>query len=130
MSVSSKLSAIAPQFNSDSSRDEFISIALTRINYCQFGNNAELAHAYMVAHMMTMRDLASQSGGMSVGRITSMKQGDLSIGFKATGQRVDEKELLLTDYGQGFLQLQNGSIAAIGLTGASGFCDLSIDEDC
>jgi hypothetical protein len=124
MSVSYILSKIASQYDSDPARDDFISLAATRVNYCMFGNNSELAHAYMTAHMLAYRDLTLKSGGLSLGEITSLKQGDLSISMKASGVQ-GNSELGTTTYGKAFLQLQNGSIPALGLTGIGGFCDVN-----
>jgi hypothetical protein len=127
MSVSSLLSVIAPQFDSDPARGDFISLAGKRVNYCNFGSNAETAHAYMTAHMMTMRDLSSKAGGLALGAVTSLKEGDLTISMKASSNGYDS-ELGATVYGKTFLGLQNGSIAAIGLTGVDGFCHPNLES--
>lgn len=123
MEVSSTLSLIAPQFDGDANRSSFIVLAASRVNSCMFGSNAELAHAYMTAHMMTLRDLAQKAGGLAMGALTSLKEGDLSIGMKASSD--DGYGLGTTSYGKSFLELQNGSVSAIGLTGVEGFCNLN-----
>ena len=120
MSVSSILSDIAPQFDGDAARDDFISLARNRVNYEYFCNNAEVAHAYMTAHMMTIRDLSQKTGGISTSGLTQLKEGDLSISMKG-GSSADESELATTSYGKEFIDLQKSSGVGIGLTGVGEF---------
>ena len=126
MSVSSILSAVAPQYDADAARDTFISLAANRVNYTFFGKNAELAHAYMTAHMMASRDLVVKTGGFAIGSVTLLKEGDVSIGMKSGSV---DSELSLTSYGQQFIALQKSSGMGIGVTGVGSFLDPRLNYD-
>jgi hypothetical protein len=123
MSASSVLSIIAPQFDSATNRSDWLALAETRVNRCRFGTKADLAVAYMTAHMMTLNPDSSGdfgSGGGATGAITSKREGDLAISYANPGSAVKstgDMDLTSTVYGIQFLSLQKASGMAIAITG-------------
>lgn len=116
MSVSSMLSVIASQFDSVDNRSEFINLASLRINRCRFGAKADLATAYMAAHMIAMSNTAYRQDG-TAGAVTSKREGDLSINFGSTKSKEVDGDLEQTSFGKHYLSLQNASGVMIGVTG-------------
>jgi len=129
MGVSTILSAIAPQYDSESARDTFISLAETRVNRCAFNDKADLAVAYMAAHMITVKNLSNKLQGIAVGEVSSMKEGDLALSFRRSATSGTDNDLASTEFGKQFLILQKGSIIALGITGRSGADEGFIGED-
>ena len=117
MSVSSKLTTIAPQFDTADNRDEFISIAQSQVNSCSFGTNADLATAYLAAHYIQVTQDSALLAGTS-GEITSKKEGDLSISYgnfsPKSGGGLDA-----TTWGRQFKAIRDSSMSFIGITGGS-----------
>ena len=122
MSASSKLSIIAPQFDTVTGRNDFIELATIQTGECWFGDKYEWAIAYLAAHFISLSQL-SQSGATSGGGgpITSKKEGDLSVTFGKSGGNspTDKDSLLETPYGRQYLTLLNSGGAFIGVTGGN-----------
>lgn len=116
MSASAKLSIIAPQYDSTTNRAEFISIAESMVNRCLFGTDdrADLAVAYMAAHLITVNII---QGGAGTGEISSKKEGDLAVTYKTADTNGDG--LTSTGYGKQFMMLVQSSTPFIGVTNGS-----------
>ena len=119
MSVSSVLSVIASQYDSVAGRSEFIGLAGLRVNRCVFGDKADLATAYVAAHMIALSTPEFRQEG-AVGAITSKREGDLSISFAAGSEgKQDDGDFGQTHFGRQFLSLQNSSEVFVGVLGGA-----------
>lgn len=117
MSVSSTLSVIAPQFDSEANRADYIALAVNRVNRCWYGENADLATALWAAHMMALNLNDNRQNG-ETGAISSKKEGDLSINFVAgAGQGI--YDLDQTHYGKQIKNLRSGGGFFLGVTGGN-----------
>ncbi len=117
--ASAWLGIIAPQFDSDPDRNDFLQLARDRTSTCFYGDNTELAVAYRAAHELVMRDrgISTVIGGSS-GEIASKREGDLAISFhKGNVSSKGDADLSLTSYGVQLIGLRAGSGAFIGVTG-------------
>jgi hypothetical protein len=119
MSASSVLSVIASKYDSVANRNEFIALAELRVNRCWFGEKADLAVAYMAAHLITLDGENSIRSNGEAGSITSKREGDLAISFSSTSVAGDGEDLNLTHYGVQYQSLASGSGLAIGVTGGN-----------
>lgn len=102
MSVADTLAVIAPEFDAldPATRDAAIAIAESQIgaNFCGGGSVRELAVAYLTAHTLTIRERSGNAGA-----VTSVREGDLSIGYGASGV---SSPLGATSYGQEYERLK------------------------
>lgn len=117
MSISSTLSVIAPQFDSESSRSDYIMLASNKVNRCWYGRNADLATALWAAHMMTLCLNPNRQNG-ETGAISSKKEGDLSMNFVAgAGQGIEDLDQ--THYGKQIRELTKAGGFMVGITGGN-----------
>lgn len=114
LSVSSVLSAVAPQLSSDANRQTYIDMAVARINVSWYGANYVTAVAYLAAHIAT---LALRMNG-DAGAIRARREGDLSIDYAPGFSKViDDYEQ--TSYGKHFKTIKKSSNISFGVLGAS-----------
>lgn len=113
MSIETVLDAVAPEFAVDAAKATFISLATVRTSTVSFGDVTgevyELAVALRAAHMMSLRDKATDTGGNS-GKIGSQREGDLAVGFAPVIGVVQSIRLDATSYGMQLVELINGQI--------------------
>jgi len=124
MTASQILSAIAPQFDTDTNRATHIQLAVLRTSTTCFGDKYEYAVALRAAHTLTLSNLASSgvsSGGS--GGITSKREGDLSISFGGTSSTGVSGDLGQTSYGVELQNLIDGNILGIRITGLNVKCE-------
>lgn len=120
MSASDILSTIAPQFDSDPTRDSNLSLAEQMTNRCFYGAKSDLAVALRAAHTMTLNTSSLRSNG-EVGSIVGKKEGDLSISFSSGSTKV-KGNLGMTHYGVQLHELMNSCNTFVGVTGGNGRC--------
>lgn len=103
MTVDATLTLIAPEFESlDSSiREGMANLAASSIGDV-YGDNKELATAYLTAHMLTMRDRSGVGGA-----VKSMKEGDLSLTY--AGSDTDDS-YASTSYGKEYMRLKKQAV--------------------
>ena len=117
MSVVSQLKMIAPHFDGDPDFEEAEITALSQISgRTIWGARFEPAVAYLIAHILTLRDRNNPantgltSGATGVGGLTSLKTGGVSIGFGAAPVMVagagQDAIYKTTDFGNAFLALR------------------------
>lgn len=112
-SISEILSAIAPQFNSDTKKDIHIDLAKRRTSLTAFDTDKyQYAVALRAAHTLTLTKLEQDFPNAS-GAITQRSEGDQSISFYK-GKEEDEY-LSLTTYGKDLLGLIKGTILPLDL---------------
>lgn len=107
--------AIAPQLASSTSKTTFLSLATSRTNSECYGAQANLAIAYLAAHMLTLTNEQSTSGGSGI--IKSKKEGDLSVTYEIGGMSSSGSDLGLTSYGKQLLSLRRGNCSSVTVTG-------------
>lgn len=117
MSASTMLAMIAPQFDSEAKRAEFLAAAELQTSRCFYGSNADLAVAYRAAHMIEMKNRITGEAG----NVTSKKEGDLSQSFSSVNSKGDPN-LNQTHFGKQLQGLQNSSNLHLGVTGGYGRC--------
>lgn len=120
MSVSSKLSIIAPQFDVDSRRSEIIAFAELQVNATWFDAKYEWAAAYLAAHYLALNPASGGSTEPGGGFIVSKREGDLSVTYAkpaVSGTNLSDDSLSQTSFGQQFIQLRNSSNFILGVTG-------------
>jgi len=105
MTVDATLLLIAPEFEAlDASiRTGMATLAAQSVGTV-FGDNQELATAYLTAHMLTLRGRSGVGGS-----VQSMKEGDLSLTYKSG---MENSVLGSTSYGQEFKRLQRENVFA------------------
>lgn len=117
MSADSRLSVIAPQFDTVTNRSEYLVMAEEQTNRCWYGTNADTAVALMAAHMMALNTSNLRMNG-ETGAISSKKEGDLAIGFVAgAGQGIGDLDQ--THYGKQLQRLTKGGGFFVGVTGGN-----------
>ena len=121
MTASTILSAIAPQFDSDSNRSVHLNLATQRTSRDCFGVNYELAIALRAAHTLTLSKNAINSGG-ATGGVKSMREGDLAISYGGASSIKGNQDLNQTSYGVQLQGLINENIVGINITGLSIGC--------
>lgn len=99
------LPTIAPEFAGIDATD-MIALAELRIapNLC--GDQRPLLVAYLAAHMLTM---AARNGSGGAGAVTSLKEGQLAIGYASTGTI---GALGSTSYGSEYDQMSRACVFA------------------
>ena len=118
MSVSTTLSTIASQFDSLTSRDEFIALAETQVNRCWFTGKEDYAVALMTAHLISVFTAPYRKDGTG-GAITSKREGDLAISFaQASGGDTDLNQ---TSYGLQFQRIMKSGGFFVGVTGGNDY---------
>jgi len=130
MSISTTqiIDIIAPQYSSDASLTNTITLATQRTSEEAFGDNYYYAIALRTAHILTMRDMNSGGVGSglggAVGAITQKSEGNTSISFGAiagitgtTGSKTGD--LGLTRYGIELLGLIAGNICGFSVANYS-----------
>lgn len=112
------LKALAPQYASepDDTLEVFLSMAAEQMDAEAWGTLYEQGAAYLAAHLLTLRDRGQQAAGHggAAGAVTSVSEGDQSIGYAgggSTAQTPTEEALSSTTYGEQFLQLR-GQLAS------------------
>lgn len=109
--VRNLLVEIAPEFSSeDTARlDVFIGLSASRLSARVFGRVYAQAVVYLAAHLLTLSERASSSGGSAAGPITSASTGGVSISYGQvnTAVSVSDATLSTTAYGLEFLALRN-----------------------
>lgn len=106
MAVDDTLLLIAPEMSAVSSADRAGVAALAALSVSSdvFGDQEELATAYLAAHMLTIRGRAGNSGA-----VKGLKEGDLSITYGSDSNGMNG-EYSATSYGQEFLRIRKGVI--------------------
>ena len=117
MSVSTVLTAIAPQYDLETDRATFLSLAENQTSRCFYGNNADLAVALRAAHMMYLKNRLTGEAG----NVSSKKEGDLSQSFASVNSKGDSN-LNQSHFGKQLQGLQNSSNLHIHVTGGLGRC--------
>ncbi len=103
------LSVVAPEFNTNPARDTFLEIAGSLMNATMFGAQQGLAQAYLAAHMLKQVPDASGFEGQSAGPITSKREGDVAVTYRALIDKVKtlgDAELTETSYGRAYLRIR------------------------
>lgn len=112
LSIEEHLHLIAPQFDSDPERDQFIILAKEQTSLCFYGTKYNYAVALRVAHEMSLREISQRGVGGS-GGIRSIRQGDLSMGYDGASASDPSKggsiDLGRTQYGITLLGLRKGA---------------------
>lgn len=105
MTVDATLLLIAPEMAdiAQATRTSVAALAALEVG-SPYGDKQELATAYLTAHMLTL----SQRNG-NAGRVTTVKEGDLSISYSA-GK--DTGSLNATSYGQEFMRIKKTALMA------------------
>lgn len=111
MSASSQLSLIAGQFDTIDNRAEWIATAETLVNRDLFETRADLAVAYMTAHLITVN---ISQGGAGGGEISSKREGDLSISYAVSSN--GGNNLNSTGFGKQFIMLSKSTTVFVGVT--------------
>ncbi|TQE99494.1 MAG: DUF4054 domain-containing protein [Spiribacter salinus] len=96
------IDAIAPELASNASKQTHIDLAEASTSLTAYKEQRDYAVALLAAHTMT---LASRSG--NAGAVTSLKEGQLSIGFAAG---TSSRTLDHTSYGAELLRLRRSCI--------------------
>lgn len=117
LGASAILDVVAPQYATDPSKSDFLSLATGRTNTCFYGDNANLAIALRAAHMMAMRDRGKAGAGG--GELASKREGDLATSFHKSSESDGTGDLGLTSYGRQLQGLTQGSSPFIGVTGGN-----------
>lgn len=112
--ASEVLSAIAPQFDAATNRDELLAQAEGATSSTHFGSQRPRAVALRAAHWLALANSSARADG-SAGPVTSKTEGSLSVGFGSSGNR-SNSSLNQTHYGQELLTLIN-SYPVAGITG-------------
>lgn len=109
------LSIIAPQFDSEATRQGHIDLAEASTNSTYFGAQRSRAVALRAAHSLKIAtDIASNG---DAGSISSKREGDLSISFQTPSKSATGSGYLqLTAYGQELAALI-ASYPSAGITG-------------
>lgn len=119
-SASEILSAIAPEFDSVSSRATFLDMAESRTSSTFFGGNRSQAVALRAAHMLalTSSGSAERIGGAG-GPVSSKSEGQLSVSFgsRSSSSSSADSDLEQTSFGIQLLGLQRASGAAVQVGG-------------
>ena len=114
--MSDMLNTVAPEFDADALRDEFLDIAASLMSATAWGAQFALAQAYLAAHMLKQMRLseaeAGAGAGSGSGAITSLTDGDLSISYGSASSSVaamtaGDAELAETRYGRAFLRIRS-----------------------
>lgn len=106
MTVDSTLLVVAPEMAAvdGAQRTAMATLAALSVG-AVFGNQQELATAYLTAHMLTVSQRAGNGGA-----VKSLKEGDLSLTYGDTAQTKDP--MASTSYGQEFIRIRNGKVFA------------------
>lgn len=107
------LSIIAPQFDSEATRQGHIDLAEASTNSTYFGAQRSWAVALRAAHSLTISTDTARNGAS--GPVTSKKEGDLAVSFGAS-KSSGSGYLQLTAYGQELAALI-ASYPSAGITG-------------
>lgn len=101
MSVDEKLLLISPEAANlaQTDREALATIAGESISSAVFGDQEELATAYLAAHMITIRNRAGNGGP-----VKSVKEGELSMTF---GGDSSASGLDATSYGMEFKRIRS-----------------------
>jgi hypothetical protein len=128
LTVNQIIDIITPQFSTDASFTNTITIATQRTSEEVFGENYNYAIALRTSHMLTLRDMnkngVSSGIGAGAGAITSMSEGNTSISFGSlmnmTGTTGNKSgDLGLTRYGIELLGLIAGNICGFSVANYS-----------
>ena len=112
------LSAYAPAFDGDATRDTHLAIAEGCTSSTRFRVNRPLAVALRAAHTLCLSSGSSAFAGGSSGPITSKSEGDLSVSYaQSRGGAGYSCGLDATPYGRELQGLINSSIAGVAVTG-------------
>jgi hypothetical protein len=105
-----------PQFtNTDSDFiDSAIATSALMLDRAVWGGLADRAQSLLVAHLLAIRDQASQTGGRSTGNLTGLSvPNEISLQYSQAAGSGSQSGLSSTVYGQEFLQLQRFKIVPI-----------------
>lgn len=106
MTVDSTLLVIAPEMADIDSAQRTAMADLAALSVgAVFGNQQELATAYLTAHMLTVSQRAGNGGA-----VKSLKEGDLNITYGDNAAGGDS--LGSTSYGQEFIRIRKGKVFA------------------
>lgn len=112
------LSAYAPAFDGDATRDTHLAIAEGCTSSTFFGVNRPLAVALRAAHSLCLSSGSGAFAGGASGPITDKSEGDLSVSFaKPTAAKGGDVGLASTPYGVELQSLINRSGAGVMVTG-------------
>lgn len=113
------LYAIAPEFaeTPDDTLGVFTAMAKAMINESAFGDKSDLALAYYVAHLLTMRNVTASEGASSplaTGASVTMEREDtLQRQYSTPSVSSQDKMLATTYYGQMYLELRKTCIVPV-----------------
>lgn len=111
------LEAIAPQFNTSTTKDVFIKLAKNQTSASCFGVNYNQAVALRTAHMMT---LSSPERTGVAGSVSGKTESNLRISFGSSSQSAND-DLSQTSYGLQLQALITATGLVIGVTGLNLF---------
>jgi len=97
------LAAIAPELANDPNNAAHINLADGQTG-AVFGDQRDYAVALLAAHTLTIANRGKSVGGIA-GNVSSLKEGQLSVGF-AGGAEVVSGSLGSTSYGEELLRLR------------------------
>ena len=118
-SVLINLEAIAPELaeTPDIVLGVFYDIAVGMVNTKAFGSKSDLAIAYYMAHLITMRGIIMQEGATSaiaVGSTVVMeKEDELQRQYGAPSIKATDSTLSSTYYGRMFIELRNSCVIPV-----------------
>jgi hypothetical protein len=107
MSALSVLQTIAADLASKDNASQVLALADQRVSKNNFGKVRDQAVAYLAAHILSLSNSNFRKTGAG-GAITSLREGDLSVGFGATPGADDS--LSATWYGQEFERLRRETV--------------------
>jgi len=112
------MAVIAPNLAAMPNASVFIDMARTELGVSYFGDQFEIALAYLTAHKMTLLTDTARSGG-TAGGVSSKSEGSLSISFSSIGAG-SANSLYQTHFGVEFVRIRNTcSMPGIAVTGGN-----------
>lgn len=107
--------ALAPTYASISSDtfDVFIGLAGKKLDASEWGPHYQEAACLLAAHQLALRDRAQNMGasaGGAGGELTSVSEGDQSLGFEGVSGAADtiaDATLATTTFGQQYIDLRD-----------------------
>lgn len=95
--------AVAPELSEDDRKGTFIDLAEAQTSNKAFADQRAYAVALLAAHMLTIAERRGASG-----RVGSLNEGQLSVGFNHVG--LIQGELSTTSYGQELQRMRKSYI--------------------
>lgn len=125
LSITVTLTTIASQFDADPNRTNHIELAKLQTNANCYGDKYNYAVALRAAHTLTLSTGEAGNSAGASGPISGKREGDLSLSYAnaANSSNSGDAYLSRTSYGQNLIDLRNGSVLGMSITGLDANCD-------